>query len=700
MSETWTFPATVDGDDIEIEFRILRSWNSFTDVFEDAKKIQTVTYCDSPQLILRILEEDEAIDIDSIEIVVGDRTPEQYREKLTNHVDEAYRMKELIEDGRLRIYNLDSSRSILHTKLYRILNHDGSYTLINGSANLSKQAWENTKQTNTVDLYHTDGTTSVDEAFEAMYETQKEDYTTEFMSELIDELHDIEAEEDERDRVSAWVDGRVGDHDEVTELNKKVTEELDGVDVEIHALTDDPEHADTTVEFVDDHDDAEELLEERISLSTHTFENGQSAFEGLRNYDNTTIKDDIIRTTPQAYTEYLQEEYGIPKMWFSEDDGRLILDGPSRRHGLMANGLPEDSSRIDDALADLEAYFETVETHGESNDYEAVKAHMFEALLWFFWAPFVNKYASRFRDANLTLDDALPFLYIYGESNAGKGTFAQFALSLISHGVVDEPADADEIGTPQVRGLKKVDSAFPLVVDDVTKSKIDDQIDGPLRNYWKNWPGDIQYPGIAFISNNKRPKKWFRNRAKILHFDVFFEGTFKSRHEVGEVIDQNNPVYEWFTYLLAKREIELRESNDTLYDAREVFLELYDAADRKEPDYFPHKPADDHYDTAKGKWHRAHDRGQLEFSEYDGNLVATFNEEMQYDVKSYSRSLPTRMRADAHGREIEIKHVDNFVDWFGEDPVGVCSDDKGEDDSPTQVDDAGVASRIRRAIFG
>jgi hypothetical protein len=699
MTDRWTFQTAFDDDDVETEIRVLRSWGSFTDVFEDAAEIQTITYCDSPQLILRLLETDENIEIDSLEVVVGDRTPEQYRDKLTNHVDEAYRMKELIEDGRLRIYNLDSSRSILHTKLYRITKHDGSHTLILGSANLSKQAWENTKQTNTVVLFHTDGTSSLDEAFKQAYETQKEDYTTEFMSGLIDELEEIETKDDERERISAWVDGRVGDHDEVTELNKKVTQELDDVDVEIHALTDDPEEADTTVSFANDAEEADEVIEERISLSRRGFDNGSTAFEGLRDYDNTTIKDDVIRTTPQAYTEYLQEEYGIPKMWFGEDDGRLVMEGPSRRHGLMADGLPDDPSRIDAALADLEAYFETVERYGDSNDYDAVKAHMFEALLWFFWAPFINKYASRFRDANLTLDDALPFLYIYGESNAGKGTFAQFALSLISHSVVDEPADADEIGTRQIRGLRKVDSAFPLVVDDVTKNKIDNQIDGPLRNYWKNWPGDIQYPGIAFISNNKRPKKWFRNRAKILHFDVFFEGTFKSRHEVGEVIDQDSPVFEWFTYVLGERDIELRESNDTLYDARQAFLTLYDAANREVPEYFPRKPADEHHDTAKGKWHRAHDRGQVEFSEYNGNLVATFNEEMSFDVRSYCRSLPTRMRPEPSGREIEIKHVDNFIEWFGEDPVGLQPDEEANTEEENASTN-GVTSRLRRAIFG
>ncbi|AXR79909.1 phospholipase D-like domain-containing protein [Natrarchaeobaculum sulfurireducens] len=699
MSDRWSFPATIAEDDVDVEFRILRTWKAFTDIFADAKRVKTVTYCDSPQLVLRILDHDE-VDIDSLEVVVGDRNAEQYRQKLTNHVDEAYRMKELIEDGRLSIYTLDSSRSILHTKLYRIVNHDGSHTLVIGSANLSKQAWGNTKQTNTVAVFHTDGTTDVDEAFAEMYDVQKEDYTAEFMADLIDELEALDTSEEEKERVSAWVDGRVGDHDEVTELNKKATEELDNVEMEVHALTDDPETADSTVAFVDDPDEADEVLEERISLSTTGFDDGTGAFEGLKSYDNTTIKDNVIRTTTRAYTQYLQEEYGIPKMWFSEDDGTLLLDGPSRRHSLMADELPDDPARIDRALADLEAYFETVEKHGDSNDYEAVKAHMFEALIWFFWAPFANKYASRFREASLTLDDALPFLYIYGESNAGKGTFTEFALSLISHSVVSEPADADEVGVPQVRGLKKVDSAFPLVVDDVTKQQIDQQLDGPLRNYWKNWPGDVQYPALAFISNNKRPNKWFRNRAKILHFDVFFEGTFKSRHEVGDVIDQQNPLYEWFTHLLGSRDIELRESNDTLYDARQVFLELYDRAGREVPEYFPRRPADEHYDTAKGKWHRAHDRGQLEFNEYDGNLIAVFNEDMKYDVKAYGRSLPTRMRADVHGLEIEIKHVENFAEWFGDDPVGVIPDHESPDIETPDASDAGIVSRIRGSLFG
>ena len=693
MGEKWKLTEALGSNEVETEYHVVKSWESFTDIFGNAKEVKAMTYCDSPKIIREILDVEDEIDVESLEVVVGDRDSDAYRAKLTNHVDEAYRMKKLMEEDRLHVYTLDTSRSILHTKLYRIVQHDGTHKLVLGSANLSRQAWRNTKQTNTVVVHRTSGNTELDEIFAQMYDHQKKQYTEEFMSDLISELEDVETSEEEREKISAWVDGRVGEHDEVTELNKKATEELDNVDVEVQLLTDEEGEADKKVTFSEDVREADEVIEERISLSTNGFDSGKSAFEGLRDYDNTTIKDDVIRTTNRAYTQYLREEYGIPKMWFSRDDGALLMDGPSHRHRLTADTLPESPDVVNEALENLERYFETVETHGDSNDYEAVKAHMFEGIIWFFWAPFVNKHASKFRNASLELDDALPFLYIYGESNAGKGTFAKFALSLISHSVVEEPADADEIGKRQIRGLKTIDSTFPLVVDDITKNKIDQSLDGPLRNYWKDWPGDIQYPSIAFISNDKRPNKWFRNRSKILHFDIFFEGNFKSRRDVAEVIDQKNPLFEWFTHQMLNSEMKIPDSTDSLEIARNVFKNLYEYADRELPPYFPEKPADEHYDTAKGKWHRAHDRNQIEFEEYNGHIIAAFDEDMSFDVKSYCRSLPTRMRAEAHGLEIEIKHVDNFIDWFGENPVGEKIEEDDSEDSP------GIISRIGGSLL-
>jgi len=238
MGEKWELTQALEDNEVETEYHVVKTWGSFTDIFGKAKEVKAMTYCDSPQIIREILEVEDELDVQSLEVVVGDRDSDAYRKKLTNHVDEAYRMKELMDGGKLRIYTLDTSRSILHTKLYRIIQHDGTHRLVLGSANLSRQAWGNTKQTNTVVVHQTSGNTELDEIFAEMYDHQKEEYTEEFMSDLISELEDLDTSEEEREKISAWVDGRVGEHDEVTELNKKATEELDCVDVEVHALTD------------------------------------------------------------------------------------------------------------------------------------------------------------------------------------------------------------------------------------------------------------------------------------------------------------------------------------------------------------------------------------------------------------------------------------------------------------------------------
>jgi len=66
---------------------------------------------------------------------------------------------------------------------------------------------------------------------------------------------------------------------------------------------------------------------------------------------------------------------------------------------------------------------------------------MWEAIIWFFWAPFINRYATVYRDQGIDLDKYLPSLYIYGEPNSGKGTLARYAFHLISDGHVSEPED-------------------------------------------------------------------------------------------------------------------------------------------------------------------------------------------------------------------------------------------------------------------
>jgi hypothetical protein len=159
---------------------------------------------------------------------------------------------------------------------------------------------------------------------------------------------------------------------------------------------------------------------------------------------------------------------------------------------------------------------------GETNSTQAVMAHMYEGILYGLWAPLVNLYAQQFY-GRVTLNNALQYLHIFGESDAGKDKFAEFVLRLLSDNLVRGSAGADSVGVEQIRSLRNIDTVFPHVVSDISKQKIE-RIDPP-RNFWKDsWhpSNDISYPTIIFTSNDSRPNDYCRNRAKMLHFYVAF----------------------------------------------------------------------------------------------------------------------------------------------------------------------------------
>lgn len=63
-------------------------------------------------------------------------------------------------------------------------------------------------------------------------------------------------------------------------------------------------------------------------------------------------------------------------------------------------------------------------------------------------------------EAGVDLDKNLPYLYVHGESDAGKGTFAEYALHKISNGAVTGGEDADNVGTSEIKRLKRTNTIF------------------------------------------------------------------------------------------------------------------------------------------------------------------------------------------------------------------------------------------------
>jgi hypothetical protein len=298
-----------------------------------------------------------------------------------------------------------------------------------------------------------------------------------------------------------------------------------------------------------------------------------------------------------------------------------------------------------------------------------VQAHHFEALLYCFWAPFINQHARHYREEGVTIEKHLPVLYIHGESNAGKGKFVQFVLQLLSEGYVTKPIDGDEAGKRYLRSVRHCNTCFPLVFDDITRARLEGA--DPLRNFWDHWTPERRIPAMVFVSNDSKPGEWFRNRAKVLHFDLRFPPLKAGEAAVNAVIEQPTPLYRWFTHLYLERTADESAlmAEDFLAPARDSFRELYDYADRRIPDYFPKMPAEERYDVGKARWQHAYTDDRFTTRNADDTLVVQFEEGLEYwEIKAYSQVLPDEVRAQHHGTSIDITNPDMFWRWLDCEP--------------------------------
>lgn len=677
---------------------IFKSWRSFSDVFDGAKRMRVVTYCDSPEFILDLFEDLD--DLESLEVVVGDVS--DYRERLIDKPDLADRLEQLRSEGKLVIYLCENKE--VHSKLYLIEYNDsvlegededgnedqmtlgGEATVesepedtddgspakvIVGSSNLSRNAWSN--QTNVGVVYDTKTDSKLYEEFQELYRDHRDSYNSggPFLEDLSEQLK--LSDDDREEVIKLYTEGRVGTQDELGEVHGRLADHIDAeveaVDLALDGGTDtvaeqesEETELDTEGESSENDPDLEDAPQDRITLSLRGYEESTvDTLSQMTDFD-ATVSNDTLTTTPDAFQRYAQQVFDVPTMHLNEtkDELKFHYDGTV----YLVTQPPSDPEHVDQALAEIEDYFATVDNYGNSNNPTAVKAHMYEALLWFFWAPFANRQAAFYREHGINLDKALPYLYVFGESNGGKGTFCRFALSLISGNRVEAPVDADELGKRKVRNLRSAHTSFPAVVDDITKQKVN-SLD-TLRNYWSGWTGETAYPMFAFISNDKRPGEWFRNRAKILRFDVNFMTSHQGEAEVNRLIDTENPIFQWFGYEYLNRDLVLGTDSDALREVRAAMQGLYEYADRPLPDYFPTEPAEQVYDTGRERWRNLIDREDVDIAKDSDTLQVTFPESMNFELHEYKRDPPMTVRIEKRGLDLIIKTPDEFFDWLGE----------------------------------
>lgn len=378
-------------------------------------------------------------------------------------------------------------------------------------------------------------------------------------------------------------------------------------------------------------------------------------------------------TTPiAAYSEFYQTEYDEELMYLRPEDNAIHVQCGEKHKQVVASD-PATPDTLDMCLDHLERYITTVDRWGYNTTTQtAVKAHMYEALLFGMWAPFVNLYAQALDGPATRLDNDLPYLYISGPSDAGKDIMTEVIARLITDGLVtDAGADADQIGTKDIRLLREINTPFPFIINDIEKEKI--KRISAFRNFWKDLQPsqDISYPTIILTSNDTRPKDWFRNRARMLHFDVVFpsnseeEHYYKAKEDLEGILTQHNSIFRFVSRRLFESE-RYADADGTVTHIREIMLDIYDDADRPVPEYFPREPASREYNVGKRKWNNAIERGDVEFEEQNSQLIAEFDAESS-EVYSFRKTLDPKCKPEKVGRRIIIKNPEHFRNWVETD---------------------------------
>lgn len=501
--------------------------------------------------------------------------------------------------------------------------------------------------------------------FERVYHEHRE-YGEEFLTDLTDRIENSEKDRDEI--IQLYTAGNVGATDELGEAHGQL---VDSIDQE--ATPADIADASAEEPMGEVPAGIDEAPEERITLSLRGFDDSTiDTLSEMEAYDARVSRNQLT-ASPRAIHRFTRDVFDVPTMrvWRPREDGFIWNDSPELRfhHGgtvYRADQPWPEPEIVDQGLAHIEDYLETIDRHGETNDPEAMKAMMYEALLWFFWAPFANVQAEFYQRNGITdLDKTLSYLYIHGRPNSGKGTFVRFALSMISRGLVTGGIDADDITVRRIRNTRSANTAFPLVIDDITRDKIESL--NPLRNYWKNsWTGQRSFPMLAFTSNDSRPKKWFRERSKILEFDVQVSRDQYGAAAANRLIEDPPLVFSWFAHEYLQADFELSETGDELQEARDALAALYEYAERTKPPSFPSESAEEAYDVGRDRWRELLARDDVIIEQDEDTLTVHFPEAMQTELYSYQRDIPMQIQAEKRGLDIVVRMPEAFYEWIGE----------------------------------
>lgn len=227
-----------------------------------------------------------------------------------------------------------------------------------------------------------------------------------------------------------------------------------------------------------------------------------------------------------------------------------------------------------------------------------------------------------------------------------------------------------ELKKTKLSDLKHEDTCFPVVFDDVSKSRVNDC--EALKNLYKGSPADVQRTPVILTSNDNQPRQWVKKRAKILEFRLAFADTIEADRFFGSISDEPNYVFDAFVGEYLDELDKLRGPNaelhdDRLYEIRTVFRRLYDRANRPRPEYFPRQPAEDRFDTVLEDWQDVVEAGRADVirdgNEYKVRLSIELNDDLARRAELISK-LPSELRPVPDGDHTRIRNTDRWEGWW------------------------------------
>ena len=615
--------------------RLLARRQEFDSLFEGYDRLQAVSYVVTPDLLLHFFDKRG---FSQVEVVVGENLTDQYRQALSQKGRQVTAaLAELVEQGRLRIF---VPRRTIHSKLY-MLQRDGQYRVIQGSANLTETARQAANQVNYVwyaDLAPDDpwlGQVLAD------YKAHLRDCSL-FMGDLVD-LFRQSPERDREELIDAWLKGHLAEEDGLEErrvlqeLTARSLQSLEGASVEPIFSVELPDQPATR-----------QRVERRLAVL------------------NPVATDRRLQVNAATYLRYVQEAHGVPLMRVDLADRKVLLgmDGLT----LARSEPPPDDRGVDQALEHIEDYVNTVDW-GRCLDPRFAKTSIFEALLYFFTAPFAHEHMRARRRAYALVDSRGPqVLYLFGHAQNGKSTFVRLALRLLT-GRHILPIPGARFTKTRIQGAAALGSGFPLVFDDVDLSNKGRTFEEVLKSHWEVWwREECVAPQLVLTGNAENLKEWAKSRLKRIDFDVQFAPDGEQKRRLNLILEADNPIFKWFAFVYMDHlERGASPGEDELSIARDVMKDLYRRAGRPLPSFFPEGPVEQLYNPGRRAWQDMLYRLRKASLTRDGDqLRVDFKDDMQHpEVRAYAGHLPQTVKHKVKGKTIVIESPREFDEWLG-----------------------------------